>query len=36
VRTRTGGDQGAQGLDRFIAAALEEVRTRARVAETKG
>ncbi len=36
VRTRTGGDQGAQPLDGFIAAAAEEVRTRARVAETKG
>jgi threonyl-tRNA synthetase len=28
VRTRTGGDQGAQGVDQFVAAALEEVRTR--------
>jgi threonyl-tRNA synthetase len=28
VRTRTGGDQGAQAVDAFVAAALEEVRTR--------
>ena len=28
VRTRTGGDQGAQAVDAFIAAALEEVRAR--------
>ncbi len=28
VRTRTGGDQGAQAVDAFIAAAREEVRTR--------
>jgi len=32
VRTRTGGDQGAQGVDQFVAAALEEVRTRRAVA----
>jgi threonyl-tRNA synthetase len=28
VRTRTGGDQGAQAVDAFVAAALEEVRAR--------
>jgi threonyl-tRNA synthetase len=28
VRTRTGGDQGAQAVDAFVAAALEEVRSR--------
>ena len=28
VRTRTGGDQGAQGVDQFVANALGEVRTR--------
>ena len=28
VRTRTGGDQGAQAVDAFVAAAREEVRTR--------
>ena len=28
VRTRTGGDQGARSVDEFIAAALEEVRTK--------
>ena len=33
VRTRTGGDQGAQSVDRFIAAALEEVRQRGQVAQ---
>jgi threonyl-tRNA synthetase len=30
VRTRAGGDQGARPLDEFIAAAVEEARTRAR------
>jgi threonyl-tRNA synthetase len=28
VRTRTGGDQGAQGIEQFVAAAIEEVRAR--------
>jgi threonyl-tRNA synthetase len=28
VRTRTGGDQGAQPVETFVAAALEEIRTR--------
>ena len=28
VRTGTGGDQGAQAVDAFVAAALEEVRAR--------
>jgi threonyl-tRNA synthetase len=35
VRTRSGGDQGAQAVDAFIAAAVEEVRTRAQV-QTQG
>jgi hypothetical protein len=29
VRTRAGGDQGATPIDAFIAAALDEVHTRA-------
>ena len=36
VRTRAGGDQGAQALDAFVAAALEEVRTLGRALVTKG
>ncbi|RPJ73747.1 MAG: threonine--tRNA ligase, partial [Acidobacteria bacterium] len=28
VRTRTGGDQGARPVDEFVAAALEEIRTK--------
>jgi threonyl-tRNA synthetase len=35
VRTRTGGDQGAQPVDRFIAAALEEVRRRGESADPR-
>ena len=30
VRTRAGGDQGARPVDEFIAAALDETRTRAK------
>jgi threonyl-tRNA synthetase len=30
VRTRAGGDQGARPLGEFVAAAVEEARTRAR------
>jgi threonyl-tRNA synthetase len=35
VRTRTGGDQGAQPVDRFIAAALDEVRRRRESADPR-